>query len=31
VIMLSILIIFRHKDNIIRLIKGTEPKLNKKI
>jgi len=31
VIMLSILIIFRHKDNIIRLFKGTEPKLSKKI
>ncbi|WP_286263018.1 glycerol-3-phosphate 1-O-acyltransferase PlsY [Thalassotalea atypica] len=29
VIMLSILIIFRHKENIIRLVKGTEPKLNR--
>ncbi len=28
VLMLSALIIFRHKDNIIRLIKGTEPKLS---
>ncbi|WP_206484944.1 glycerol-3-phosphate 1-O-acyltransferase PlsY [Thalassotalea sp. G2M2-11] len=28
--MLSCLIIFRHKDNIIRLIKGTEPKINDK-
>lgn len=30
VLMLSTLIIFRHKDNIIRLIKGTEPKIRKK-
>lgn len=29
VLMLSALIIFRHKDNIVRLIKGTEPKLSK--
>jgi acyl phosphate:glycerol-3-phosphate acyltransferase len=28
VLMLSALIIFRHKDNIIRLVKGTEPKLS---
>ncbi|MEW6989972.1 glycerol-3-phosphate 1-O-acyltransferase PlsY [Colwelliaceae bacterium 6441] len=31
VIMLSILIIFRHKDNILRLLKGTEPKLSHKM
>jgi len=29
-IMLSLLIIFRHKDNIVRLIKGIEPKINDK-
>jgi acyl phosphate:glycerol-3-phosphate acyltransferase len=29
-IMLSALIIFRHRDNIIRLIKGTESKISKK-
>jgi len=29
-IMLAVLIVFRHKDNIVRLIKGTEPKLNDK-
>lgn len=31
VIMLSVLIIMRHKANIIRLIKGTEPKVNTKL
>ena len=30
VIMLSALIIFRHRENIIRLIKGTEPKISNK-
>ena len=30
VLMLSALIIFRHKDNIIRLIKGTESKISAK-
>ncbi|WP_434017206.1 glycerol-3-phosphate 1-O-acyltransferase PlsY [Thalassotalea sediminis] len=30
VLMLSVLIIFRHKQNIIRLIKGTEPKISRK-
>jgi len=29
-IMLAVLIVFRHKDNIVRLIKGTEPKLSDK-
>ncbi|PCI58676.1 MAG: glycerol-3-phosphate acyltransferase [Gammaproteobacteria bacterium] len=29
-LMLAGLIIFRHKDNIVRLVKGTEPKLNSK-
>lgn len=29
VLMISILIIFRHKDNISRLLKGTEPKIEK--
>jgi len=29
-LMLAGLIIFRHKDNIVRLTKGTEPKLNDK-
>jgi glycerol-3-phosphate acyltransferase PlsY len=29
-LMLAGLIIFRHKDNIVRLIKGTEPKLSAK-
>ncbi|NMP32119.1 glycerol-3-phosphate 1-O-acyltransferase PlsY [Thalassotalea sp. M1531] len=29
VLMLSALIIFRHKDNIIRLVKGTEPKISR--
>jgi len=28
VLMISGLVIFRHKDNIIRLIKGTEPKIS---
>ena len=31
VMMLSVLIIIRHKDNIIRLLKGTEPKINNKL
>lgn len=31
VVMLAVLIIFRHKDNIVRLIKGTEPKISKKM
>ena len=31
VIMLSVLIIIRHKGNIVRLIKGTEPKVNNKL
>lgn len=30
VLMLSALIIFRHKDNIVRLLKGTEPKISSK-
>ena len=30
VIMLSILIIFRHKDNMLRLMKGTEPQISRK-
>jgi len=30
VLMLSALIIFRHKDNIVRLIKGVEPKISAK-
>lgn len=30
VAMLSLLIIFRHKDNLIRLIKGQEPKIRKR-
>ncbi|MCO4799403.1 MAG: glycerol-3-phosphate 1-O-acyltransferase PlsY [Colwelliaceae bacterium] len=31
VIMLSVLIIFRHKENIIRLFKGIEPKIRDKM
>lgn len=31
VIMLSVLIIFRHKENIIRLLKGIEPKIRDKM
>lgn len=31
VIMLASLIIVRHKDNILRLLKGTEPKISKKM
>lgn len=30
VLMLSVLILFRHKDNIIRLLKGTEPQISNK-
>jgi glycerol-3-phosphate acyltransferase PlsY len=29
--MLSALIIFRHKDNIVRLLKGQEPKISSKV